>query len=447
MWYTSNWHGESTPRHGGVPNNFIERIFIMKKRYTLLLAAGCALLLSGCGGKSDVKDYSKYVELGAYTGLSADRYVTEVTDADVQDYIESDLMPGAEYNEITDRGAQDGDVVVIDYTGTIDGKEFDGGSATDIEMELGTGSYLDEFEDAIVGMKAGEEKTFDLTFPEGYDGVVDGQTATFQVSVKSVIEVVLPEYNDEYVASISDYSTTAEYEANIRETLAQEYEEEATSNACEDLLYTVISESTFQEAPKELLEACRTAMAAEEADIKEMFGADDITDLYGEDYDPDAYLEEMANERMVVYTIAAKEGLELTDEEYQASLEENMELDGYLTAEDYEASIDDKDSYKYELLRQKVLNFLADNNTFQDVSEDEYYDMDEDGDWGDEEIDMELQGVAALAEAPEEDFAEGDVLEGDDLGDDMEDGDAVFIGDSPEDVGSEAGAEDAESAE
>lgn len=379
-----------------------------KKILLLFTAAGSAALLSGCSSDSGnlVRDYSKkYVNLADYTGLTIDREVTAITDEDLQNAIESDLYMYAEYNEVSDRAAQNGDIAVIDFTGTIDGEELEDGSMEDMEIELGSDSFLDGFEDAIVGMKAGETKTFDLTFPEPYDGVLDGQTATFEVTLNEIYEVVIPEYNDEYVASISDCSTVEEYEKELKASLEEEYTADAMDTACEDALITVIDSSTFTGRPEELYESCKSAVEIEERTAMEDYGIDDIHEIYGEEYDQESYILETMYERIVVYTIAAKEKLSVSDEEYQASLEEDMQYTEYLSTGEYEKSIDDITSYKYNLLRQKVLDFLGENNTFHDVSAELYYD--------DADMDLEILDDGAASSEEEtgaEGFEDGEVV-------------------------------------
>lgn len=349
--------------------------FANQKKTFLLMAAGCACLLAGCGSEKGIeRDYSKYIDLAPYTGQTVSRYLPAVTDEDVQAYIEDDLLFNAEYNDVTDRAAQIGDIAVVDYTGTIDGQKFEGGSETDAQIELGSGDYIDGFEDEIVGMKIGEEKDFDVVFPTPYDGVLDGQTATFHATLTSLIEVTLPEYNDEYVSSVSEYSTTDEYEASIREELAQTNLDDANETACEELLSSVITNSVFKETPEDLRAACEEAQQAENEDLIEVFGFDDVSDLYGDDYSPEAELEEMVHERMVVYTIAAKEKIKVSDEEYKAALEEDMAYSDYSSPEEYESEmVSSPANYKYSILRGKVMEFLAQNNGYNDVSEDEYY--------------------------------------------------------------------------
>lgn len=391
----------------------------MKKRTTLLMMTlGIAAMLGGCGGqKGAVKDYSKYVELGDYKGLTLDRVITTVTDEDIQDEIDSELSYSAEYNEVTDRAAKEGDVVVVSYVGTIDGTEFDGGSETDVEIELGSETYIDGFEEGIVGMKVGEEKSFDVTFPEDYDGELDGKTATFTVTLSTIYDVTMPEYNDEFVASISDYSTVEEYEASLREELQQEYDEDAQSMANEDALATVIENSTFNGYPDELYESCKTSMDEDNALLLQEFGLSDISELYGEDYNEEEYIEELVNERMVVYSIASAEKLDVTDEEYKAALEEDLMYTDYATAEEYEKSLSDIDSYKYNILREKVMTFLGENNTFNDVEDNDYYedlsedvfvedviddDVDVEGDYAGSQLEEESGEDAGTEETSEE---------------------------------------------
>lgn len=357
-----------------------------KKTALLMLAAGCACLLAGCGKKSLIRDYSKYMDLAPYTGQTIDRYTYEVTDEDVQSSIQDELSFSADYKEITGRAAKDGDLVIVDYDGTIDGEPFEGSSEEDAQIELGSDTYIGDFEDAIVGMKVGEEKDFDLTFPTPYDGELDGKTAKFHVALKSIVEVVLPEYNDEYVASISDYTTTAEYEAALKEELIESNTADADETACEEFLSSLIMNTTFQEAPDDLTEACQAALDAENASLVEAFGLNDISEIYGDDYDPQTELEEFVHERMVIYTVATREKLEVTDEEYKSALEEEMEYSDYLTLEEYESEmVSDPQEYRYTLLRDKVMDFFAANNTYNDITEEEYFEEGEDG-FGAEEI-------------------------------------------------------------
>lgn len=140
----------------------------------------------------------------------------------------SDLIDeNTEYDQV-ERAILNGDYVSIDFTGTIDGKEFEGGSAEDYEFTMGEGEFLDDFESNLIGKSAGDTTTFKITFPDDYDDgssedSVAGKEAEFTVKINSVSEVVVPEYNDAVlVASVTDYDTTAAYEDFLREDLMQD---------------------------------------------------------------------------------------------------------------------------------------------------------------------------------------------------------------------------------
>ena len=130
-----------------------------------------------------VKDVSKYVTIGEYKGLELNRTSQSVTDDDVQAEINYDLEDNG--TEVKDGTVENGDTVTINFTGTIDGKEFDGGSAEDYELVVGDGEMIDGFEDGIVGMKSGETKELDLTFPDDYyEESVAGKAVVFKVTLQ-----------------------------------------------------------------------------------------------------------------------------------------------------------------------------------------------------------------------------------------------------------------------
>lgn len=347
------------------------------KKVLLALSLSSALLLGGCGGKKS-SDYSKYIKLGDYKGITVDRVVTTITDEDVQDEIQNNLAMSAEYTEVSDRGAQNGDSVTIDLVTTIDGTEAEEFSGEDMELELGTEMLIDGFDAELTGMKAGETKQFTLTFPTPYDGEVDGKEASFSATVKAVYEVSLPEYNDEYVAEITDseYLTTAEYETYLKDMLQSTADDDSQSMAYENALLTVVENTSFDGYPQELFDSTKESLKAEYQSFAEALGLDDASELYGDESDLDTYVTEEVNTKMVVYAIAAKEKLTVTDEEYEDALSMELLDSDYETVEDLKKDIDEE-SYRYDLLYQKVLNFLGQNCTFNDVDADEYYAEDE----------------------------------------------------------------------
>ncbi|MDO5422932.1 MAG: trigger factor [Eubacteriales bacterium] len=361
----------------------------MKKNQTLfavtLLAAG---LLTSCGSSSS-GTYGKYVTLGDYKGVEITKIKSEVTDDTLQEEIEYLLEDNAEYNEITDRACQNGDMVNIDFTGTIDGEEFDGGSATDYDLDLGEGYFIEELEEGIVGMETGETKDITMTFPEDYGEDLAGQEAVFTVTVNAIYEVTIPEYNDEFVASISDFTTTAEYEEDLKATLLEQMEESNDYMAGYDALAAAVANATFSGYPDELYDSCKETYDAINAMYAEMFGMD-VEDFELSEEDTKAAVEEMVYEKMVITAIAEKEKLTVTDDEYTDYVNDLYADYGYDSVEDFEADYS-KESTMEELLQYKVQDFLVENASITEVSEDEYYaDLyGDEEDWDDEDLEEE----------------------------------------------------------
>ena len=207
----------------------------MKKKLIMaLLTLSIAVMAAGCGDKKsddsknddkktetstedkavdtnskgnvvavDVDDISKYVKLGDYKNLEVTETKQEIGDADVEDYISQQLTYKAE--EITeDRPVQENDTVNIDYTGYLDGEAFDGGSATDADLLIGSNSFIEGFESGLIGKSKGEEVTLDLNFPDPYSNNPDlaGKAVQFKVKINTI--KAAPELTDEWVKNNTD---------------------------------------------------------------------------------------------------------------------------------------------------------------------------------------------------------------------------------------------------
>lgn len=377
----------------------------MKKKYlfplTVLLTASA---LAGCGKKDSSESYEKYVTLGDYTDMTIDRITTTVTDDDVQEEVQNDLYANADYKEVTDRAAQEGDTVNIDYTGTIDGVEFDGGSDSDFDLELGSGTFLSDFEDGVVGMKTGETKDISITFPEDYDGELDGKTAVFSVTVNSITEVILPEYNDAYVQDNYGFDTTAEFEASLKSDLQEQYDDDAQYTACADALTQAVDNATFDGYPQELYDDTKAQVESDNQAFAEQLGIE-WTDLVGEDYDIEDDVLSAIHEKLVVYVIADKEKLNVTDDELNTYIDDNWELYDY---DSRDAFVEDygEDTIRYSLLYDKVLDFLGENNTFNDVDADDYYSDEDFSDLDEEDLTDEESDEEAMTETDTEAVSE-----------------------------------------
>ncbi len=378
----------------------------MKRKVLLLATAICTVsLLAGCsekdgstessatGANASTESYEEYVTLGEYKGLDVQLIKAEVTDDMVDDEIDMLLEDNAVYTPISDRGAAEGDTVNINYTGKIDGQEFDGGSAEDFELELGSGYLLDDLESQIVGMKSGETKDLNVSVPADYieDTVEEDapdKGAVFTVTVNSVSEKSLPEYSDEFIAGVTDYKTTAEYEEGTKKELLASLESDNRSTAGMDALSQVMENSTFNGYPQELYDSCKQEYDAMNEMYAEMLGVD-VADLDTDEEETKSTIESIVNEKMVCAAIAAAENISVSDEEYQKYLEDNYALYDYASAAEYEET-ESKESLMNEILTEKIYNFLIDNAKITEISEDEYYGDDEDLDdeYLDEDIDL-----------------------------------------------------------
>lgn len=238
-------------------------------------------------------------------------------------------------------------------------------------------------------MKTGETKDITVTFPEDYDGELDGKTAVFSVTVNSITEVTLPEYNDSYVQDNYGFDTTAEFEASLKSDLQEQYDDDAQYTACADALTQAVDNASFDGYPQELYDTTKTQVESDNQAFAEQLGIE-WTDLVGEDYDIEDDVLSAIHEKMVVYVIADKEKLTITDDELNSYIDDNWELYEY---DSKDAFVEDngEDALRYTLLYDKVLDFLGENNTFNDIDADDYYETEED----DENIDLNEEDTEA----------------------------------------------------
>lgn len=349
----------------------------------------------------DILDFKAedYVKLGDYKELSVKYPIPEVFEDDVEFSIQQLVEEHTEYKEIKDRASQEGDSVNIDFTGVIDGEEFDGGSGEDFDLVIGSGEFLEEFEKNLIDKNAGETFTFPVTFPEDYnemDPSLNGKTAEFTVTVNKISEVIVPEYNDEFVKKVSDYSTTAEYEEFLNADLMIYAQDESDSAAGEDALALAVQNATVDGYPKALYDYFYDETVE---------GYEFYASLMGMEYEE--FLDEMGenaveegtqaqtNEYLVVQAIADQEGLSVTEDSYQEEAKALAEEYEYESVEELEADYG-KSGIIIQIVREKVVAFLCENAELEEVSQEEYYQDDE------EVIEDETEDSEADEEVPEE---------------------------------------------
>lgn len=317
----------------------------MKKRiYLAMLAACLALTVTGCGesgktgtdtaetqensdGKTveagvsrlvSVDNVDKYITLGEYKGLILDNTVEVITDDDMQARIDQELQDKAE--AVSD-GAKEGDLVTVNYVGTIDGETFDGGTANNYDFIIGNGGMFQEFEQGVVGMKKGETKEISIDFPSDYsDSTLAGKKADYKVTVQNVRRA--PELTDEWVTKNTDYTTVEEYREGTRKTLEKEARESAGEVLKNTAWNTVLENTEVKEYPEADVENAisefRKSMEvyAKQADmtLEEFVESQGISqDAFDEQ--SRQYAEGKVKQNLIVQGIMDAEGLSLDDKE------------------------------------------------------------------------------------------------------------------------------------
>lgn len=193
------------------------------------------------------------VTIGQYKGIKINKFEYTVTDADVDADIESTRERIAEKGDAGDRPAQLKDVANIDFVGKIDGKEFEGGTAKDFDLTLGSGQFIPGFEEQVVGMKAGEVKDVEVTFPEDYQAEdLKGKKAVFTVTLHKLTENKLPALDEEFAKKMGSESLDA-YKAKVRERL-EKNAENRSRNETENAIITEIAKTASAEIPEAMIE-------------------------------------------------------------------------------------------------------------------------------------------------------------------------------------------------
>ena len=260
------------------------------------------------------------VELGEYKGLTALRMAEEVTDEKIDAEILKDRQKQAVRVDL-DRPVENNDTVVIDYVGKINGEAFEGGSAEEVTLKVGSKQFIPGFEDQLIGMEVGDSKTFTVTFPENYAADLSGKEAEFEVTVRHGYYEQLPELDDEFVSDISDFDKVDDYRNAIRDRLQKAADSQADYQFGESILNTVMSESSM-DIPESMITEEMNARFDYMKRQLEMQGIkmEDLAEQQHRTVDQmkEDLRDEVVNNLqrfLVVRAIVAQEGLEATDED------------------------------------------------------------------------------------------------------------------------------------
>ena len=304
------------------------------------------------------------VKLGQYKGLEAPKAEVKVAAADVN----ARLKEMADRNSrlvSVERAVKKGDTADIDFEGFDNGVAFDGGKGENFDLEIGSGSFVPGFEEQLIGMKAGEEKDIDITFPENYTPELAGKPVVFHVKVNEVKVKEVPAIDDEFAKDVSEFDTLKDLKADIKKKMTAE-RTEAAQRAFEDVLMAKVAEGVEADIPQEMVELQAERMMEQ---FKQQLASQGIpfdqylkmTNTTEADFIKQAYgpAEQQVKMDLAVEAIIKAEGLEASDEDVENEMKSvaekyGMDLDTvkkYLRPEDV----------KEQVVREKVMKLVADN--------------------------------------------------------------------------------------
>jgi len=277
------------------------------------------------------EELAQYITLGEYKGLESERVVVEVTDKNIEDAISEILTMYSELVEVKDRGIKEGDYVTIDFTGYMNGELFEGGSATDHSLTVGEGKFIEGFEDGLIGVKNGEKVTLNLNFPEDYGKEeLNGKPVTFEITVKKVLENVVPSLSEDIIKDYTNEKakTEDEFKAFLKDELFKTFTREKTNTSEGKYWDKVVSNATLIKYPDGIIDEYVQMHLDYYSQIASLYGItlEEYLGTTVEEFkkSQSKKAEEMYKEQMVLYAAINAENYDTTivDSEYKVWLEE-----------------------------------------------------------------------------------------------------------------------------
>ena len=309
------------------------------------------------------------VTLGAYKGVEVTKVAVEVTEEEVDNALETERQKNSRMVTVTDRPAAEGDTAVIDYEGFCDGVAFEGGKAENHGLNLGSHSFIDTFEDQIVGHVAGDEFDVNVTFPEEYHAAdLAGKPAVFKVKLNEIKTKELPELNDEFAQDVSEFDTLAEYREDVKNNLVKEKENEAKRDQ-EDEAIAAIVEASEMEIPEAMIQtqcedmvnefAQRISQSGLTMEQYMQFSGQTVQGLMDQ-VRPEA--ETRIKTSLVLEAVVKAENIEVSDEEVNAELEKMAGMYGMDVAQLTQYMGDaEKSSMKNQMAITKAVELIMAN--------------------------------------------------------------------------------------
>ncbi len=305
------------------------------------------------------------VTLGEYKGLKAEKPEVKVTAADVDERLKTLADRNTRLVSV-DREAKSGDTAVIDFEGFLNGKPFEGGKGENHNLELGSGSFVPGFEDQVIGMKAGEEKDINITFPENYHEDLAGKAVVFKVKVHEVKEKEVPEMDDEFAKDVSEFDTLKDLKADLKKKITEERQKDA-DRAFEENLMNQVAENITADIPDVMVEnQARQYLDNFKAQISRQFPYEEYKKMTGMDDEKllaDAKEPALRQVKMdlAVAAIIKAENIEASDEDVEAEYKKMAEQFGMDV--DMVKKYLVKEQVQDQLLSQKAVAVVVDSAT------------------------------------------------------------------------------------
>ena len=309
------------------------------------------------------------VTLGKYMGVTVTKIDTSVSDDEVAEALEKERTNNARTIDVTDRAVETGDTAVIDFEGFVDGEAFEGGKGENYSLEIGSHSFIDTFEDQLVGKNIGEELDVNVTFPEQYQAAeLAGKPAVFKVKINGIKAKELPELDDEFAQDVSEFETLAEYKEDLKKNLEEKKQADAKKTKEDEAIQKIIDKSKM-DIPEAMIDtqcqtmieefAQRLAQSGLSMDQYMQFSGLTI-DKLKEQVRPEAVTRIQSS--LVLEEIAKVENIEVTDEDIDAEIEKmakmyNMEAD---KLKEYMGEAEKK-SMKNDLAITKAVELIMEN--------------------------------------------------------------------------------------
>ena len=311
-------------------------------------------------------------ELANYKGLTFEKQKVEVTEEQIQEAIRRELLRASRLVE-TNEPVKNNDFVTLDFDGYVDGKQFQGGKADNYQLQIGSKTFIDTFEDQLVGLNIGDKKDVLVTFPAEYhEASLAGKPATFKVEIKNIRARIMPELNEEFVSNSTEFETVEEYTNSIKERLTKDANDRADIEVDNDMLDKIIDDTNFTAPESMIEEEVNRQMNGMTAQMKyQGLTMEDYVKYIGKTMEE--FREEVKKNsarnvkaRLVLEKLIRTENLDITEEDIDKKVEEIAKTSGQ-NVEDFKKQVNNEmvNRIANELLMKKLIDFLHANNTIK----------------------------------------------------------------------------------